>query len=115
MHPSRCPMVRPNRAVAFLLILVAAPLAASAAAPKRKIDFARDVYPILQRSCFECHGPAKAEGELRLDTRDQLNQGGASGPVVVPGNPGESELARRIALPAGSDEIMPARGQPLTR
>jgi len=74
------------------------------------VDFGRDVYGILQTACFECHGPEKQEGELRLDTRDALLESGS----VVAKNPDDSELLRRITLPAGHDEIMPAIGDPLS-
>lgn len=76
------------------------------------VDFARDVYPILQRACFECHGAIKQSGELRLHDRTSAFQG-SSGPTIVPGQPDQSELLRRVKLPAGDDEIMPARGKPL--
>ena len=33
-------------------------------------DFVKDVRPILQRACFECHGAEKHESGLRLDRRD---------------------------------------------
>src|SRR5438067_784218 len=34
-----------------------------------KIDFARDVQPIFSHSCYECHGPTKRSGQLRLDNK----------------------------------------------
>jgi hypothetical protein len=34
-------------------------------AEAKPIDFARDVFPILQKQCFECHGPDEQEGQLR--------------------------------------------------
>ncbi|PAY21185.1 hypothetical protein CKO51_02545 [Rhodopirellula sp. SM50] len=74
------------------------------------VDFAKDVYPILQRSCFECHGAEKQEAGLRLDRRNDLLESGS----VEPGNPHESELLRRVVLPRGHDEIMPAIGDPLS-
>ncbi|MCS7465931.1 PSD1 and planctomycete cytochrome C domain-containing protein [Stieleria sp. ICT_E10.1] len=74
------------------------------------VDFAKDVYPILQRSCFECHGSEKQEAGLRLDRRHDLLESGS----VEPGNPQESELLRRVILPRGHDEIMPAIGDPLS-
>jgi hypothetical protein len=74
------------------------------------VDFARDVYPILRRACFECHGPLKQEAELRLDdARFALRE-----PTIIrPGQADASELVRRIRLPAGDAEIMPSRGAPL--
>ena len=86
-----------------------------AAPPARaEIDFGRDIYPILQRSCFECHGSQKQKGKLRLDSRDALLRGGRSGPALVAGKADGSELYRRIVLPKGSKAIMPDRGEPLS-
>lgn len=77
-------------------------------------DFAREVLPILQRSCFECHGEKKAAGGLRLDSAEALAKGGDSGAVVVPQQPDDSELLRRISLPKTDSEVMPNRGEPLS-
>jgi mono/diheme cytochrome c family protein len=77
------------------------------------VDFAREVYPLLRRVCSECHGHAKQEGGLRLDRREAALRGGDNGAVIVPGKPDESELVRRISLPKGHDEAMPAKGEPL--
>ncbi len=74
------------------------------------VDFARDVYPILRRSCIECHGEKLQEGELRLDRRDQVI--GVS--IIDTKEPLASELLRRIELPKGHAEVMPAIGEPLT-
>ena len=49
--------------------------------PESAVDFVRDVQPILAVSCVRCHAAALAQGKLRLDTREGLRQGGASGPV----------------------------------
>ncbi len=62
----------------------------------QSIDFDRDVRPILSRSCSECHGAAIAEADLRLDTRERILAGGASGPVVVAGNADASVLYQRV-------------------
>jgi hypothetical protein len=80
----------------------------------RTVDFAREVFPILKRSCFECHGPNKQEGSLRLDRREDFHKGGDSGAVVVAGKAQQSELFLRVVLPAGDDSIMPARGARLS-
>ena len=75
------------------------------------VDFARDVYPILQRSCLECHGEQKQEGDLRLDIRDEALRSG----IIEVNRSDDSELLRRILLPRGDDEVMPAIGDPLTK
>lgn len=69
------------------------------------------VEPVLQSRCVSCHGPDKQQGELRLDSPEALLKGGDSGPVVQPGRPAESELIRRIWLPASHEDHMPPRGR----
>jgi len=73
------------------------------------IDFARDVYPLLQRACLECHGAKLQEAGLRLDDREEALASG----TLAAGDPGASELLRRIRLPRGAEGVMPAVGEPL--
>lgn len=73
------------------------------------------VRTILAHSCNSCHGAAKVKGELRLDGKEHIFKGGENGPVVVPGNPGKSELLRRVLLPSNHKEYMPAKGKGLTK
>jgi mono/diheme cytochrome c family protein len=75
-------------------------------------DFARDIYPILRRACFECHGPEVQEADLRFDDRDAALQHYSA---IVPSDAESSEIYRRVTLPAGHDEIMPAVGKPLSQ
>lgn len=74
------------------------------------VSFERDIYPLLHRACFECHGAETQEADLRVDDHHALLDSGS----VVPGKPDESELLRRVLLPEGHDEIMPAVGDPLS-
>ena len=70
-----------------------------------------NIHAILSRSCFECHGPAKQKGGLRLDTREGQQAVNADGmSAVVPGYPEESELMHRILLPPDHDLAMPPKG-----
>ena len=73
-----------------------------------KIDFTRDIRPLLSDNCFACHGPdlKQIKADLRLDTREGAlsDLGGYS--AVVPGKPSESELVVRI-LSDDDDELMP--------
>jgi cytochrome c5 len=77
---------------------------------KRKVDFARDVQPILQRSCYACHGPQKQTSEYRLDVRDVAIKGGeAYAPNIIAGNAQDSPLAQFIA--GEGDTLMPPEGK----
>src|SRR6185295_4968209 len=80
---------------------------AGEARPQNKVDFVKDIQPILQKSCIECHGPEKPKGKLRLDSKEAALKGGKDGAVLVPGQADKSELYRRIILPAGDDDVMP--------
>src|SRR5262245_47102271 len=83
--------------------------AADAAPSDAKIDFDRQVRPILSENCFACHGPddKARKAKLRLDTKAgafaRLRGGGSA---IVAGKPAESELFRRVSS-ADADERMP--------
>ncbi len=81
---------------AFITLLTAATVHAAGT------DFSKDVYPVLQRACFECHGPEKHKGDLRLDI--------ASPQHLKIG----TDLLRRVALPKEDKDSMPKRGDRLT-
>jgi mono/diheme cytochrome c family protein len=82
-------------------------------AASRRVDFNRDVRPLLVKHCLACHGPTKQKGGLRLDQKAAALLGGDGGPVIVAGNGGESLI---VQLTAGQEEdrIMPPKGQRLT-
>ena len=77
-------------------------------------DFHREVRPILETTCVECHGIEKQKGGLRLDTLAYAQKGGDSGPALVAGNLEDSLLLDRIFLSADDDEIMPPENGPLS-
>ena len=80
----------------------------------RQVSFGKDIRPILEASCTKCHGRGRNKGGFRLDTRETLLKGGASGDAVVPGKSGQSYL---IELVSGvdPDNVMPKKGKKLTR
>ncbi len=71
------------------------------------------VRAILAHNCYKCHSAEKIKGDLRLDRKDMIFKGGENGPVVIPGNAGESEIFRRITLPANHKDAMPSKGKKL--
>ncbi len=74
--------------------------------------FADVVQPILRDRCVSCHGAAKSNGGLRLDSWEMLAKGGKHGPVLKAGNLAASPLLLRIDLPSDSKEHMPPLGKP---
>lgn len=80
-----------------------------AAAPK--VDFAREVQPILHSRCSSCHSGPKPQANLSVLTRTALLTGGISGPAVKPGAAGDSLLIRRVTADSSR---MPLGQSPLT-
>lgn len=88
--------------------LLAVLLCSSALATDR-VDFQREIRPLLADRCFACHGrdAEHRQGGLRLDERDAALKGGESGEhAIVPGKADQSELVRRI-LSTDADLRMP--------
>jgi mono/diheme cytochrome c family protein len=87
-----------------LILVLASNAAAVAADSPPKVDFGRDIQPILSENCFFCHGPDEKnrQANLRLDTF----AGATAGDAIVPGKSAESELLRRI-LSNEPSEVMP--------
>lgn len=70
-------------------------------APPRKaraesVNYYRDIEPILTENCVPCHQASMAAGGLRLDAPENVLQGGASGPGVVPGRAQRSLVYQRL-------------------
>ena len=83
-----------NLAIAFILLL-----AHGAVADVSEEDlefFEKKIRPILVNRCYECHGPEKQKGGLRLDSREAIVKGGQSGAAIIPGKPQESLLIKGI-------------------
>ena len=60
-------------------------------------DFAKEVEPILEQRCIQCHGDKQQLSGLRVDSLNALLQGGAHGPAVLPGDADNSLLYRHVA------------------
>lgn len=95
--------------IAPLILMSAVGLAERGAAQDQddtRIDFNRDIRPLLSDRCFACHGPDEAvrKGELRLDEPTRVT--GTDSAVVVPGKSAESILFQRITS-SDPEQVMP--------
>src|SRR5207244_7185305 len=100
----------PSRCMVGLLIsglLLSATLRLPAA---EKLQFNRDIRPILSDRCFKCHGPDKAarKSGLRLDLADEAyaERKKSRKHAIVPGKPDESLVCQKI-FATDKDEMMP--------
>lgn len=83
------------RVVTFAVMLsTLAPWPAAAQAPAR-VDYQRDVQPILRDHCYACHGSEQQMNGFRLDRRDDAMRGGSQS-VIGPGNAEGSRLYHRL-------------------
>ncbi len=82
-------------------------------AAKAPVDFLRDIKPILDQSCIQCHAGDKRKGGFSINNRDSVLFGGENGKTVELGN---SSVSRFIHLVAAVDpeEVMPPKGDRLT-
>ena len=79
------------------------------------IDFSTEVKPIINRNCITCHGGVRAKGGFSLLFREDALAKTASGKrAIVPGDPGSSEMIRRLTLKDPEDR-MPYRHAPLNQ
>ena len=99
-------------------LAVLAAQVATAATPTVRLDFNRDIRPILSDNCYACHGPDEAgrKAKLRLDRRpDALAVLKSGAAAVVPGKPQESSLIKRVVTQDADDLMPPAKtGKKLT-
>lgn len=86
--------------------------AARATAQPAVSTYASVVAPILASRCTGCHGAERQKGGLALHLPGSILAGGRGGAVLVPGRPEQSELARRVSLPATDEDHMPPEGKP---
>lgn len=83
--------------------------------PEGGVDYFRDIRPIFEAKCYDCHQGGKVKGDLRLDNlADALTGGSDDGPGITPGDPKKSSIFHRIVTD-DEDEIMPPKGSPLSK
>ena len=100
-----------NRIQSHLHLFIAFAIAAVGAdriSAADKIDFSRDVQPILSANCFQCHGPDQnaRKAKLRLDIKEGALR--THDPIILPGKSNGSELVRRINSNMTDEQMPPA-------
>ncbi len=81
----------------FPALLAGLTIALAAAASAEKIDFAREILPILSNKCFVCHGPdTKKKKQLRLDSFEGATADRGGYHAIDPKNPADSEILVRL-------------------
>src|SRR5260370_557946 len=93
----------------FLLLSLSLAFAESKLPPaaKRKVDFEKDVQPLLAQKCYACHGEEAQQSGLRLDKRQNALRGGDYGPVIIVGKSAESKLIKRVVNGDGGLQMPP--------
>lgn len=84
-----------------------------------QISFRKDVYPIFEENCVDCHTPPRGKGYrktgLNMENYDSIMTGTVYGPVIVPGDSKRSILNMLVEGRADTSMRMPhSEDEPLT-
>jgi len=93
----------------YFVVLIGAPLLLADQPTSPKIDFSREILPILSDACFQCHGPdtKSRKADLRLDVEESSKRMSDAGiPIIDPGSPDHSDLILRL-ITKDPDDLMP--------
>ena len=80
----------------------------------RTVDFARDIQPMFEASCVQCHARGKAKGNFSLETRADFISGGDNGAAAIAGKSADSYVVEMISG-LNPEAVMPKKGKRLTR
>src|SRR5689334_19529672 len=76
-------------------------------AASKKVDYRKDIQPLLAQKCYSCHGADVQQAGLRLDLRQNALRGGDYGPVIKIGDSSASKLIRRVVDGDGGLQMPP--------
>ncbi len=90
---------------------------ASTAPAGAAVNFEKEILPVLEKKCFQCHqAPFEKEGKivkpkagLRLDAAWAIQKGSDNGAVVMAGAPEQSGMLHRVTLPRDDEDFMPPK------
>jgi mono/diheme cytochrome c family protein len=111
------PFVTPFRSSLAVLLIAGAVVTARAAQPApgapARVDFAREIQPIFEASCVQCHARGKEKGGFSLETREDFLDGGENGAAAVVGQSAKSAVMDLITT-TDAEKVMPKKGKKLT-
>jgi hypothetical protein len=109
-----------KKIVSLALLSAAAAWSASAAGPdlsklppaadKPGLTYAKDIRPILEASCFRCHGDQRPKAGLKLNSLEAALKGGEDGKVIIPGKSTDSPLLIAVSQIDDDTAMPPKRG-----
>lgn len=78
--------------------------------PQPKVSFTKEIKPLLEARCVNCHNAGALFGELNLENRELAFKPRAKGAAITPGSPDKSPLYLVLTLPEGDRKAMPPTG-----
>src|ERR1051325_5159342 len=105
-----------SKLIAIIVIVATAVPLLAADAPKamppaadHPVDFAKEIKPLFEAACINCHAKGKNKGGFSLETREAFLKGGDTGPAAVVGQ-SEKSLVVRLVAGLEPDSVMPKKG-----
>jgi len=92
------------------LVLLAALFLSCFTTHAQTVDYSKQIAPLLEQYCIDCHSADDADGEFALDTFAALMKGGEEGVAIVAGKSSESMLVKFLegrSGRGGKNESMP--------
>lgn len=72
-----------------------------------KVDFVKEIAPIIQNDCFKCHGGEKVKGKFNLGSKKTAFDQAESGKAILPGKPDSSKFYKSMTLGKEDEDLMP--------
>ena len=72
-----------------------------------KVDFAKEIAPMIKDMCFRCHGGEKVKGKFKLNTKADAFAEAASGKPIIPNKSSISKFYTSLVAEPDTDEYMP--------
>lgn len=94
-------------AVATNTPMPATPPMVAQATGKETVSFAKDIAPVLAKTCTGCHGTNRPRENFSVNTFESLLKGGDGGVNILPGKPNESLLIKKLKGTAADGQRMP--------